>query len=132
MSPFAFPDSLLKSLLMFAEHRAFLSSESAADIVARLHRSWPERQVVVEVASAEEAATWIDAGADVIQLEKCAPDTVAAVVRQAAGRAVKIAAAGGVNAANAEAYARAGAHILVSSAPYSAAPRDVAVTLAPA
>ncbi len=123
---------LSETLLVFAEHRAFLSSESATDIVARLHRSWPERQMVVEVANAEEAATWIDAGADVIQLEKCSPDTVAAVVRQAASRAVKIAAAGGVNAANAEAYARAGAHILVSSAPYSAAPRDVAVTLAPA
>lgn len=43
----------------------------------------------------------------------------------------KIAAAGGINAVNAEAYARAGARILVTSAPYSAPPRDVAVTLEP-
>ncbi len=120
---------LSETLLVFAEHRAFLADEAPLEIVARLHRSWPERQVVVEVAHAQEARVWIDAGADVIQLEKCTPDTVAAVVQFAIGRPVKIAAAGGVTAANAEAYARAGAHILVSSAPYSASPRDVAVTL---
>jgi molybdenum transport protein len=123
---------LSETLLIFAEHRAFLGNEAPAVTIARLHQSWPERQVVVEVANAQEAVTWIDAGADVIQLEKCPPDTVAAVVELANGRAVKIAAAGGVNAGNAQAYARAGAHILVSSAPYSAAPRDVAVTLTPA
>lgn len=120
---------LSETLLVFAEHRAFLGGEAPAATVARLHRGWPERQVVVEVADAAEAGVWIAAGADVIQLEKCPPATVAEVVRLAAGRAVRIAAAGGVNAANAEAYARAGAHILVSSSPYGAAPRDVAVTL---
>lgn len=63
---------------------------------------------MVEVANEQEALTWIDAGADVIQLEKCPPETVVAVVQLAAGRAVRIAAAGGVNAANAEAFARTG------------------------
>ncbi len=37
--------------------------------------------------------------------------------------------AGGTNSANAEDYARAGADILVTSAPYFSPPRDVAVTL---
>ena len=40
-----------------------------------------------------------------------------------------IAAAGGVTPANAAAYAQAGADVLVSSAPYSAAPKDVAVSM---
>jgi len=48
------------------------------------------------------------------------------VIRQQSAVAV---AAGGINSANAEAYARAGADILVTSAPYSAPPRDVAVTI---
>jgi molybdenum transport protein len=122
---------LSETLLVFAEHRAFLGDENPAATMARLHQGWPERQVVVEVADAAEAGIWIAAGADVIQLEKCPPATVGEVVCLVAGRAVRIA-AGGVNAANAEAYARAGAHILVSSAPYAAAPRDVAVSLAPA
>ena len=123
---------LSETLLVFGEHRVFLGNEAPADTVARLHQCWPERQVVVEVGSTQEALTWIDAGADVIQLEKFPPDTVATIVQLAAGKPVKIAAAGGVNASNAETYARAGAHILVSSAPYGAAPRDVAVTLSAA
>lgn len=122
---------LSETLLVFAEHRIFLGSKASTETVARLHRTWPERQVVVEVGDIGEAALWVAAGADVIQLEKCSPETVAAVVRQAAVWPTRIAAAGGVNAANAEAYARAGAHILVSSAPYAAPPRDVAVTLEP-
>lgn len=122
---------LSETLLVFAEHRAFLDGESPVDVVARLHRNWPERQVVVEVHNEEEAAIWIDAGANVIQLEKCPPETVSAVVRLAAGRSVKIAAAGGVNTSNAEAYAHTGAHLLVSSSPYNATPRDVSVSLTP-
>ncbi|MEI7430162.1 MAG: ModD protein [Betaproteobacteria bacterium] len=123
---------LSETLLVFAEHRAFLEDETPTDTIARLHRHWPERQVVVEVGNAADAEIWIDAGADVIQLEKCPPETVNTVVRHATSRTVKIAAAGGVNIANAEAYALAGAHLLVTSAPYSAAPKDVAVSLAPA
>jgi len=122
---------LSETLLVFAEHRAFLENEPPTDTIARLHRHWPERQVVVEVGNEADAAIWIDAGADVIQLEKCPPETVSTIVRHAAGRTVKIAAAGGVNTANAEAYALTGAHLLVTSAPYSAAPRDVAVMLVP-
>ena len=84
---------LSETLLVFAEHRVFLDGEAPAAVIARLHRCWPERQVVVEVGTEEDAALWIDAGADVIQLEKSSPETVAAIVRHAAGRAVKIATA---------------------------------------
>lgn len=125
--------SLSETLLVFAEHRAFLGAEAPRATVLRLRRQWPERAVVVEVGDEAEAAVWLAAGADVLQLEKLAPEAVARVVARAAAspRPPAIAAAGGVNAGNAEAYARAGAHILVTSAPYFAPPRDVAVTLAP-
>ena len=126
------------TLLVFAEHRAFLGGLPAGQAVARLKQAWPERQVVVEVADEDEAVLWMEAGADVIQLEKCPPQTVAQVVARAATQAGRhgsngplIAVAGGVNAGNAEAYARTGARILVSSAPYQGAPRDVAVSLEP-
>lgn len=122
---------LSETLLVFAEHRAFLGQEAPAETVARLRRTWPERQVVVEVADADEAALGIAARADVVQLEKCSPEVVAAVVGLAAGLPTRIAVAGGINVSNAEAYARAGAHILVSSAAYGAPPRDVAVTFLP-
>jgi len=124
---------LSETLLVFAEHRAFLGDEPPAATLARLRRQWPERKVVVEVGDVAEAALWLAAGAEVLQLEKFSPEAVAEVARRAAaaGSPAVIAAAGGVNAGNAEIYARAGARLLVTSAPYLAPPRDVAVTLAP-
>ena len=116
--------SLSETLLVFAEHRAFLA-ESPAATLARLRRRWPERSIVVEVADEIEALAW--AGADILQLEKWPVDAVAAL--HARLPETRLAAAGGVNAGNAAAYARAGAAILVTSAPYFAGPRDVAVSI---
>jgi len=118
---------LSETLLVFAEHRLFLGSEPPAQTLARLRAQCPEKRVVVEVHGPEEALAW--AGADVLQLEKCTPQTVAQIVAAlgAAGSTALVAAAGGVNARNAEDYARAGARLLVTSAPHLAAPRDVQV-----
>lgn len=122
--------SLSETLLVFAEHRAFLGTEAPADTVRRLRRSWPERAIVVEVADEAEALRWQAAGADILQLEKMTPDALERIKRAMPNDArTRIAAAGGINPANAAQYARAGADILVSSAPYFAPPRDVAVTL---
>lgn len=117
---------LSETLLVFAEHRAFLGDEAPAASVARLRRQWPER-AVVEVADEAEALAWAEAGADIVQLEKLPPEAVDRIRRRIPG--TRIAAAGGIHAGNAEAYASAGADLLVTSAPYSAAPRDVAITL---
>lgn len=116
--------SLSETLLVFAEHRSFLD-ETPATTIARLRRRWPERAIVVEVADECEALAWADA--DILQLEKWPVEAVERLVPQLPG--TRIAAAGGINAANAAAYARAGSRILVTSAPYFAGPRDVAVTL---
>jgi molybdenum transport protein len=119
--------SLSETLLVFAEHRTFLD-EAPATTIARLRRRWPERAIVVEVSDEAEALAW--AGADILQLEKWPIDAVDRIKQQIPG--TRIAAAGGVNAANAADYARAGAAILVTSAPYFAGPRDVAVSISPA
>jgi len=124
--------SLSETLLVFAEHRCLLD-EAPAATVRRLHQRWPERAVVVEVADQDEAMIWIEAGADVIQLEKWPVSEVAALSARLpqAGKRPLLAAAGGVKVANAADYARAGADMLVTSAPYFAPPRDVAVTISP-
>ncbi|OMG54609.1 ModD protein [Azonexus hydrophilus] len=119
--------SLSETLLVFAEHRAFLAETPAATL-ARLRRRWPERAIVVEVGDEAEALAW--AGANILQLEKWPIAAVDRIKQQIPG--TRIAAAGGVNAANAADYARAGAAILVTSAPYFAGPRDVAVSISPA
>lgn len=122
---------LSESVLVFPEHRVFLGDEPLAKSVERLRRAAPEKKLVIE---AKTVAAAIDAGAagfDVIQAEKFTPADVAALVAEVKRRNLQllVAAAGGVTPDNAAEYAKAGADILVSSAPYFARPRDVAVKI---
>ncbi|MEW6168747.1 MAG: ModD protein [Pseudomonadota bacterium] len=123
---------LSDSILLFPEHRRFLRLDFPA-AVAQLRRAAPERAVVIEVCSEQEARAALAARPDVLQLEKFEPDAVARIrAERENGRAhTLLAAAGGINAANAPAYAAAGADILVTSNPYYAPPCDVAVNLEP-
>lgn len=121
---------LSETLLLFAEHRRFLG-EAPAQTVARLRRGQPEKKTVVEVGDVAEALVWAQAGADVLQLEKFSPAAVAECRHAVNALPVRplLAAAGGVRADNAAAYVAAGADLLVTSAPFTAAPRDVQVDL---
>lgn len=126
---------LSETVLVFPEHRAFLGSEPFVGMVERLRRAAPEKKLIVEVTTLEAAIIAASVGFDVIQAEKFTPDEIAALVSRtsiAVGRARPlVAAAGGINAGNAAAYARAGANILVTSSPYLARPRDVQVHIEP-
>lgn len=125
---------LSETILIFAEHRAFLGGQTAAAMVAQARRGAPEKKVVVEVSAIDEAVAWAEAGADVLQSEKWSVDDLSDLVNRLAAlpRKPLLAAAGGINARNAAAYAAAGADILVTSAPYFATPLDVAVRIEPA
>lgn len=126
---------LSETLLIFPEHRLFLH-ETPAHTIERMRRSQPEKKIVIEVGTVEEALRWAAAGVDVLQLEKFTPDAVAAcrtaIDANKHGTRPLLAAAGGIRADNATAYTAAGADILVTSAPYTAAPRDVQVNFMPA
>ncbi len=119
---------LSETLLVFPEHRLFLS-EPADQVVARLRATEPEKRIVVEVDSLELARRWALAGADVLQLEKFPPERVATcrTLLREIGLAPVLAVAGGVRPDNAADYVAAGADLLVSSAPYTAPPRDIQV-----
>lgn len=121
---------LSETVLVFPEHRVFLSGDPAV-WMADLKRRLPEKTVVVEVATVDDAVVFARAGAGVLQLEKFTPDQVRAVAGALAGLEEKpvIAAAGGVHEDNAAAYAAAGAGVLVTSAPFFAKPMDVKVVL---
>lgn len=125
---------LSDTILLFPEHRAFADAADALGAQVRdLRRRNPERSIVVEVKTPEDALAARDAGANVLQLEKFPPQMVAALTDRLArddGPQPVIAAAGGITAANAADYARAGAHVLVTSSPYTAQPADVQVTIA--
>jgi molybdenum transport protein len=122
---------LSDSLLVFAQHRAFLGREPAHRWVSRLRASQPGRKVVVEAESVDEAVLLSHAGVDIVQCDKLSPEQFAEVARALADHPARplLAATGGVNEANAGAYALAGADILVTSAPYFAPPLDVQVTM---
>lgn len=121
---------LSETVLVFPEHRAFLDEPLAAT-VERMRAGLPEKKLVVEVKSVADALEAAEAGFDVIQLEKMPPERVSEVIKDLgfSSRRPIIAAAGGINAGNAADYAKAGADVLVTSAPYLAPPRDVAVTI---
>ena len=120
---------LSESLLLFPEHLVYLH-EAPAEIVARIRRAEPEKKLVVEVTNFTDAIIWAKAGAEVLQLEKFTPESVAECrsALNSGGQKTLLAAAGGVRADNAAAYVRAGADFLVTSAPYNASPKDVEVT----
>jgi len=124
---------LSETLLVFPEHRSFIAPERQADAIANLRRCQPEKRVVVEVGSADEALAAAGAGADVLQLERFTPAQLQALRGQLSDLGLQplIAPAGGVTLANAVDYARAGADFLVSSAPYFAPPADIQVNIAP-
>lgn len=125
---------LSESVLFFPEHRVFLPDEPlSAARIRSLKIACPEKKIVAEATTFAEALALAEAGVDVLQVEKFSPDAVREVVRAVgdAGWPVLVAAAGGVNAGNAAAYAAAGAGLLVTSAPYFAPPTDVKVTLVP-
>ncbi|MCG5243362.1 ModD protein [Azospirillum doebereinerae] len=124
---------LSETLLVFPEHRGFLSGPPGAWI-ADLRRKAPEKKIVVEAGSVEEAVALAEAGADVIQLEKLPPEAARAVIEATRHLtpAPVVAPAGGVTEANAAAYAAAGCRLLVTSAPFFGPPADVKVTLQPA
>jgi len=128
---------LSETILVFPEHRAFLGDMPLAAVAERLRRSAPEKRLVIEVTSIEQAVAAAVAGFDVIQAEKFPAADIEALVRRVGAMAALqirpiIAAAGGVNAQNAAAYAAAGADLLVTSAPYLARPCDVQVRITPA
>jgi molybdenum transport protein len=86
---------------------------------------------VVEADTLAEALAIADAGADVVQIDKASPADVAGLRRHCEGRMPRplVAAAGGINAGNAADYVRAGADVIVTSAPYTARPLDVKVII---
>lgn len=122
---------LSDSMLVFAQHRAFLGRKPPHLWIAALRAAQPERKIAVEVETVDEALQFAHAGVDVLQLDKLPPEDIAAVIRALVEqpRRPLVAATGGVHEGNAAAYARAGADLLVTSAAYAAPPADIVVTM---
>jgi molybdenum transport protein len=119
---------LFDSILVFDQHREFTGgSEGFCAMLREIGDRFPEKKIVVEAQSPEEALAFVRAGADVVQCEKFEPralqDAVAAMRR--IDPRVKISAAGGIHADNAADYAAAGVDALVTSWVYFGKPEDI-------
>jgi molybdenum transport protein len=117
---------LSDGLLLLPEHRIFVDA-SVDDMVARLRKAQPEKKLVSLVSNLEEAMAFALAGSEILQLDHFTPEGVrqAKLALHNSRLHPMLAVSGGVNAANAVAFADAGADVLVSSAPYQAPPRAI-------
>jgi molybdenum transport protein len=124
---------LSETLLVFPQHLGFVEPHARRAALAELKRRQPEKRLVVEVGSIAEGLECGRLGADILQLERFSPDQVRALRAALAAERLTplIAPTGGVNESNAVDYARAGADLLVSSAPYFAPPTDIEVRIVP-
>ena len=84
-------------------------------------------------ADADQARVLARAGVDGIQLDKVPVDELAALVAELRGidERLTLVAAGGINPANAGAYAATGVDGLATTAPFSASPLDMSARMIP-
>jgi len=123
---------LSDTILIFKEHLLFSGGyENLPTIIQSIRQKQKERKIVVEAHTTEEALWIAKAGADAIQADKMPPDNFRECVNQCKklNSNIYMIAAGGVNASNAAAYAKANADVLVTSWMYFTSPADVLVKI---
>ena len=123
-----------ETVLLFANHRRFYSEpENWAKQIAQLRTQAPEKKIIVEADTVDEALIILRAQPDILQLDKFSLKDVSFIVGQAKqlGGECIISVAGGINHQNIADYTKAGAGLIVTSAPYYAHPADIKVILKP-
>ena len=125
---------LSESILIFKHHLTFLGGlESVCADIGKLRHEVPSMKLSIEVEDEPGALLAAKAGFDIIQIDKMAcPDLVTLIKNvRAVNPGVVIAAAGGINAANAAEYAATGAEILVTSSVFSGKTSDIGAKIMP-
>lgn len=123
-----------ETVLLFTNHRRFWPQpDDWRGMVARLRRQAPEKCLIVEADTPQEAEAALAAQPDILQLDKFTPAQIAQIRTQAATLAprCRLSLAGGINLDSIEAIAQTGVGLLITSAPYHAAPADIKVRLMP-
>ncbi|WP_413721684.1 ModD protein [Sodalis sp. RH24] len=123
------------TVLLFANHRHFCADPvDWRQHVATLRGAAPDRLIVVEADNETEAMAAIDAGPDLVQLDKFSPAAVSRALAYANSQATgcRLAAAGGIHSGNIGEYARTGIELAITSMPYYSPPADIGVRLYPA
>ncbi len=123
---------LSDSVLIFSNHYDLLGGlEALCENLQAIKTRCPEKKVAVEVESVSDAVKVADAGVDIVQIDKLSCESLreAASIIKRSNSSTIIAAAGGINDRNTEAYAAAGADVIVSSWMYFGKPADYKVRI---
>ncbi|MDN0006947.1 ModD protein [Providencia stuartii] len=121
-----------ESILLFTNHRRCLADpDDWHSHIHTLREAAPEKQIIVEADNRQQATLAIEAGADIVQLDKFSPAQIRQLHQQiqTQNHLCRLSAAGGINLQTIEAYAQTGITLFVTSAPYYAPPRDIKVNI---
>ncbi|AEH44370.1 modD protein [Thermodesulfatator indicus DSM 15286] len=125
---------LSETILVFGEHLNFYGGyERFFQDLEKIKKRAVEKKITVEVKDMELALKAIEAGVDILQLDKFSIEEVQKVVNAVRQKQVniKVAAAGGINESNIADYAATGVDIIVLTCAYFGKPADIKVKLGP-
>lgn len=112
---------LSESILFFEQHRIlYPDNQSFYARIKGFRDTACEKKVVVESHDFDDAIALLEAGVDVLQLDKLTPETIGKIVehKELHFSHAKILAAGGINLQNITEFAACGVDGIVTSAPY--------------
>lgn len=123
-----------ETVLLFANHRRFLPDPNDwVGTIATLRAQAPEKKIIVEADSEEEALAALKGQPDILQLDKFSLPQIhrlQALVAETSSPC-RLSVAGGIHRDNVADYAATGVDLIVTSSPYYAEPADVKVVLQP-
>jgi len=127
---------LSETVLVFDRHRAFFTEDPKIlpqTLVAKLRKKVPEKKLLAEVGTSDEARLWAQAGIDGIQFDKFDPAILTSTVRELRVDYpdVLLIGTGGIDPTNIASYASSGVNVLSTSTVYHGKPADLAVKLFP-
>lgn len=121
-----------ESILLFTNHRQCLEKPDDWNThVQMLRQNAPEKLIIVEADDYQQAIFAIEAQADIVQLDKLPIEQIRQLqtLVQQQNRPCQLSIAGGINLKTIDEFAQIGVPLLVTSAPYYAAPRDINVKI---
>ena len=119
---------LSETVLVFGQHRALYPDTAAFEAaLGDLKSRCAEKKLAVESESIADAKRLLELDVDVIQMDKCDPQTLRELVafKREHYPHASVLAAGGINLSNAAEYAATGVEGLVTSNPYQAGMADL-------
>ncbi len=126
--------SLSENIVLFPNHYKFFGGlKGLVSKIDQMKEEAAGKIITVEVQSIEDAEILSKTAVDVIQIENLEPQAIKKFIDETKkyNQSVKIAAAGGINIDNVEAYAASGVDIIVSSFPNHCYPSLFRVEIEP-